>query len=136
LVFISDSASTTGAGKTGLAYDTESLSCYYARPGDDAEELPLVTQTVTGVHTEGGFVEVDATNMPGIYRLDLSDATFAAGKDSAVVMLNGASGMAPLVLEIQLTDLDVNAAEVEANIKKINGRFLTGDGFTTRIRVI
>jgi len=107
LVFIQDSTSTTGAGKTGLLYSSSGLVCYYARPGVAAAALALATQTVTGAHTDGGFVEVNATNMPGVYRLDLSDAILASGVNSAVVMLKGATGMAPLTLEIQLIDVDL-----------------------------
>jgi hypothetical protein len=101
-VFIQDSASTTGGGKTGLAYNTASLTCYYVRDLAAAAALTLATQTVTGAHSDGGFVEVDATNTPGLYRLDLSDAVCAAGVNNVVVMLKGASGMVPLPLEIQL----------------------------------
>lgn len=109
-LFIQDSSVTTGAGKTGLAYNTSSLVAYYVRPLGSATQLTLATQTVTGAHSDGGFVEVDATNMPGLYRLDLSDAICATGVNSVVVMLKGAANMAPVVLEIQLTSYDPNDA--------------------------
>lgn len=113
-VFIQDSSSTTGAGLTGLVYNSAGLVCYYVRPLAAAVALSLATQTVTGAHSDGGFVEVDATNMPGVYRLDLSDAIIATGVDSVVVHLKGATNMAPLPLEIQLTDIDVNVATLTA----------------------
>ena len=73
-VFIQDSTSTTGGGKTGLAYNTAGLTCYYRKGATgSATALTLATQTVGGAHSDGGFVEIDATNMPGMYRLDLSD---------------------------------------------------------------
>lgn len=109
-LFIQDSSVSTGAGKTGLAYNTASLVCYYVRPLAAAAQLALATQTVTGAHSDGGFVEVDATNMPGVYRLDLSDAVCATGVNSVVVMLKGAANMAPVVLEIQLVSYDPNDA--------------------------
>lgn len=112
-LFIQDSSVTTGAGKTGLAYNTSSLVAYYVRPLGSATQLTLATQTVTGAHSDGGFVEVDATNMPGVYRLDLSDAICATGVNSVVVMLKGAANMAPVVLEIQLTSYDPNDAGAE-----------------------
>jgi len=93
---------------TGLVYNTSGLACYYARPGVAAAQVTLATQTVTGAHADGGFVEIDATNMPGLYRLDLPDAVCATGVDSVVAMLRGAADMAPVPLEIQLTDLDLN----------------------------
>lgn len=104
ILFISDSSSTTGAGLTGLVYNSASLTCYYVRPLSVATALTLVTQTVTGAHSDGGFIEIDSTNMPGVYRLDLSDAIITSGVDSVVVMLKGATNMASLPLEIQLVD--------------------------------
>ena len=106
IVFIQDSSSTTGAGLTGLVYNSASLVCYYARPLAAAVALTLATQTVTGAHSDGGFVEIDSTNMPGVYRLDLSDAIVATGVDSVALMLKGATNMAPLPLEIALVAYD------------------------------
>jgi len=108
-VFAQDSSVTTGAGLTGLTFETASLTAYYVRPLGSATAITLATQTVTGAHSDGGFVEVDATNMPGIYRLDLPDAVCATGVPSVVVMLKGAANLAPVLLEIQLTDFDLNS---------------------------
>jgi len=107
-IFIQDSSSTTGAGLTGLVFNSAGLVCYYVRPLAAAVALTLATQTVTGAHSDGGFVEVDSTNMPGIYRLDFSDAICATGVDSVVVHLKGATNMAPVTLETQLTDFNLN----------------------------
>jgi len=104
-LFIMDSASTTGAGKTGLAYNTASLTAYYCLAGAAAAAITLATQTVTGAWSSGGFVEIDATNMPGWYRLDVPNAAIASGRFSSI-HLKGASGMAPLPLEIELTAVD------------------------------
>jgi len=103
-VFIQDSASSVGAGKTGLVFNTAGLVCYYVRPRAAAVAVPLVTQSVTGAHSDGGFVEISAANMPGMYRLDLPDAPWASGVNTVAFMLHGASGMAPLPFEIQLRD--------------------------------
>ncbi len=104
-VFIMDSASTTGAGKTGLVYNTASLTAYYCLPGAAAAAITLATQTVTGAYSSGGFVEIDATNMPGWYRFDVPNAAVASGRFSSI-HFKGASGMAPLPLEIELTAVD------------------------------
>ena len=103
-IFISDSSSTTGAGLTGLVYNSAGLTAYYIRAGDASPTMiPLVDATV-GTYTSGGFKEVDATNMPGIYELHPPDACFAAGADQVVIFLKGAANMVPLPLEIQLRD--------------------------------
>ncbi len=109
-VFVQDSASTTGGGKTGIAYNAAGLTAYYVRPAGSATAITLATQTVTGAWSSGGWVEVDATNLPGIYRFDIPNAVFATGVDHAVVMLKGASGMAPVSLEYQLTGFDPTTA--------------------------
>lgn len=101
-VFIQDSSSTTGAGLTGLAFNSAGLTAYYALPRAAPVQITLATQTVTGAYSSGGFVELDATNMPGWYRFDLPDAALASGRFSDV-HLKGATNMAPLPLEIELT---------------------------------
>lgn len=101
-VFVEDSSSTVGAGLTGLAYNTASLTAYYVRPLGSATAITLATQTVTGAYSSGGFVEVSSSNVPGLYRLDLPDAVLATGVRSVVVMLKGATNMAPVRLEIDL----------------------------------
>ncbi len=104
-VFVQDSSSSTGAALTGLAYNTGSLTAYYALPKAAAVVITLATQTVTGAYSSGGFVEIDATNMPGWYRLDLPNATIASGRFVAI-HLKGATNMAPLPIEIELTATD------------------------------
>lgn len=106
-VWIQDSSSTTGAGLTGLAFNTASLVCYYRRgPTGAATALTLATQTVGGAHSDGGFVEISSANMPGLYRLDLSDAIIATGVPYVILILKGATNMAPVVIELQLVDFD------------------------------
>lgn len=105
-VFIQDTSSVDGDGLTGLVFNSSGLTCYYVRPLAVAVELSLITQAVTGVHDDGGFVEVDATNTPGLYRLDLSNVIVASGVVSVVVMLKGVTNMAPVLLEIQLDLVD------------------------------
>lgn len=102
-VFIQDSSSTTGAGLTGLVFNTSSLTAYYALSKAAAVQITLATlAAITTAWSSGGFKEVDATNMPGWYRLDIPDAALASGRFVAI-HLKGATNMAPLPLEIELT---------------------------------
>lgn len=104
-IFIQDSSASTGAGLTGLAYNTASLVCYYRRGATGTPTaLALATQTVGGAHSDGGFVAVDGTNAPGQYRLDLSDAILATGVDRVYIHLKGATNMSPVVKEIELVE--------------------------------
>jgi hypothetical protein len=107
-LFIQDSASAVGAGKTGLAFNTASLVCYRARDDDGnagGTAIALVTAT-KGTWTSGGFVEKDATNMPGWYEFGVPDNALASGSETVDIMFKGASGMAPSALEIQLVAYD------------------------------
>lgn len=73
---------TLGAPAVGLAFNTAGLLASYARQG--AARVAITTATLaalTTAWTSGGFKEVDATNMPGVYRLDVPDAAFASGSD-------------------------------------------------------
>lgn len=134
-VFIQDSSSTTGAGLTGLTHSSSGLTCYYVRPLGNATQLTLASQTVTGAHTDGGFVEVSAVNMPGVYRLDLADAVVATGANSVAVMLHGAANMAPVLLELMLVSYDPHdgtrlglTALPNAAAESIGGLYTRGTG--------
>lgn len=105
-LFIQDTSATDGSGLTGLAFNTAGLTAYEVRPLGVATSITLVTlASPTAAYSSGGFVEVDATNMPGVYRFDVPDSVIATGVRSAVVMLRGATNMAPVVLELQLDEL-------------------------------
>jgi len=107
-IFISDSSSTTGAGLTGLVYNTANLIAYYYRSGAaNAVEITLADMTL-GTWASGGFKVIDATNMPGWYQLGLPNAALVSGADQVVVHLKGATNMAPLPIEIQLVNYDPN----------------------------
>jgi hypothetical protein len=78
--------SSTGLAKTGLAFDSAGASAYYTRQRAAAVQITLATlATPSVVHSDGGFVEVDATNAKGLYRLDLPDAAVASGSRTVCV---------------------------------------------------
>ena len=141
-LFVQDSSKTTGEGLTGLAYNTANLVASYVRPLGSRTAITLATlAAVTSAHTDGGFKEIDATNMPGVYRLDLPDAVCATGVPSAVVMLKGASNMTPVLLEIQLTDFDLNSTSNTVgtvtnltNLPSIPNNWLTAAGIAADAR--
>jgi hypothetical protein len=109
LVFIQDSSSTTGAGLTSLAFGSSGLTWYYYREGagTGATQVTLATQTI-GTWATGGFIELDATDMPGWYEIGIPNAVLASGADFVGMVLKGATNMAQLNIEIQLTDVDLS----------------------------
>jgi len=109
-IFIQNSSVTTGAGLTGLVFNSASLSWYYWREDEGNANATVVTlATATrGTFASGGFVEKDATNMPGFYEIGIPDAALATGANWVCMILKGATNMAPLTLEIQLVNYDPN----------------------------
>lgn len=109
-VCILDSASTTGGRKTGIVYNSAGLTAYYTLNGGSATAITLATlAAANSAYSSGGFKEVDATNQPGIYRLDLPNAAIASGP-SVVVSIKGASGMVQVDVDIQLVAVDLQDA--------------------------
>jgi len=135
-VFIRGSATTpVGMGLTGLAFGTAGLKVYYTRAGAAAAAITLATQTVTGAWATGGFVEVDATNAPGLYRLDLPNAALATGVDEVVISWTGANtvddgvtialaGYDPLAAGVTAaavrTEIDSNSTQLAAIVADTN----------------
>lgn len=80
--------STTGAGKTGLVYNSSGAGASYMRPVGTRQAITLATLAAAdSAWSSGGFKEVDATNMPGLYRFDPPNAAFAAGAGRVILQL-------------------------------------------------
>ena len=108
-VFIQDSSATTGAGLTGLVFNTASLTAYYIKDGDSATTVITLVTATLGTYTSGGFKEVDATNMPGVYEIGIPNAAIVSG-NCTHIFLRGAANMAQLPIEIELDAVDYQDA--------------------------
>jgi hypothetical protein len=119
-VFIQDSTSTTGAGKTGLVFNTSALTCYYTFTGASAGSVSvsLVTlATVTTAWASGGFIEIDATHMPGWYRFDIPNLAVAGGSGPEVNFhFQGAANMAPCPVKLGIGAAALTAAQIATGI--------------------
>lgn len=60
---------------------------------------------VNSAHSDNNMKEIDAANMPGLYRADFPDAAFATGADKVVLTISGPA-IDPFVEEIELVNLD------------------------------
>jgi hypothetical protein len=98
-------------GITGLTASTSNLTARYNRTRTASVSIPLVARTIAQAWTAGGFAEVDATNMPGVYRLDVPDAALAAGADDVTVVVRGASGTNGAVMTIKLSSGGLTEAQ-------------------------
>lgn len=102
-IWIQDSSSSIGGGLTGLVFNSAGLTAYYVTERGTPTAITLATlASATAAYSSGGFIAVDGTNMPGLYRFDVPNAVFASA-DKAVVLLKGATNMAPVILEYQIT---------------------------------
>lgn len=110
--FVDDDGGTApGEPTTGLLFsDIETGgSASYNRQGAARVDVTLITQTVAGAHADGGFVEVDATNMKGLYRFDPPDAAFVTGADLVNFHMVAAAAKNTLMrpLQVLLTSMDL-----------------------------
>lgn len=122
--FVDDVGGTNpGEPTTGLLFsDIETGgSASYQRQGEARVDFSLITlASASAAHADGGFILVDDTEMPGVYRCDIPDAAVAAGVDFVIIYLRAASGNNTITrpLKIDLNDLtkrlDRNADLVES----------------------
>jgi hypothetical protein len=121
LILIRD---TAGAPKTGLTNASAGIDVCYTRVETDNDvvltagaPVALATPALTDPHLDWGFLQVDATNAPGLYRLDIADGVFATGAWSAVVSLI-ATGIDPCQIEFILVP---DSPYTGVNVSQWNG---------------
>jgi hypothetical protein len=103
-------------GATGLTFATSGLAAYYVRNREAPTPITLVTQTPTGTWASGGFAEISSSLVPGVYRLDVPDAAFAAGASDVTIVVRGASGTNGAVLTVTLSSGGLTAAQTAAAV--------------------
>lgn len=127
-VFLQDSSSTTGAGKTGLNKDSsgliistiadvESSATTYTSAASNVETITTLGTFAAPSSGKCRFKEVDATNFPGVYEIQIADARFAVTSAKALLISVQCTGVAPVYMEIQQDQSDQilsrNASNVE-----------------------
>jgi len=120
-VFIQDSSATDGSG-LGSLDESSSIVGGFVREGSTGVAL-AVDEDVT---TEGTYqapsaagkvrIGTPANMRTGTYELHFHNDLFATGAESVVVTLGGATNMAPLTLEIQLSDLETNIVNIKSAV--------------------
>jgi hypothetical protein len=108
LIFLQDSSSTTGAGKTGVTAGAVNVQQIRVLTNNTVE---IATVSVTNLaalsdaYLLGGLLEVSSANAPGWYRFDIPDAVLSIGAVTAAISIKGsisAANIAQLALEVQL----------------------------------
>lgn len=111
--FVDDVGGTApGEPTTGLLFsDIETGgSASYQRQGAARVDITAVTlASAVAAHSDGGFILIDDTEMPGVYRFDIPDAAVASGADFVIIYLRAASGNNTITrpLKIDLTSVDL-----------------------------
>jgi hypothetical protein len=77
---------TTGAATTGKVA-ADMTGSYWRQAGLRVAITLSNLAAVNSAYSSGGVKEVDATNMPGVYRLDLPDAAVGTGADWVVASI-------------------------------------------------
>jgi len=93
-------AAADGTGTTGLAFSDMTIT--YIREGDAGETAITPVAGTIGTWLSGGWLQVDATNMPGVYEFGTPDACLANGSESVVIQFRATDQLSTEV-EITLT---------------------------------
>jgi hypothetical protein len=125
VVFIQDSSSTTGAG-LGSLDQTSGMVGFFNRMGG----LGVALAVDENVATEGTYQAPSAVgkvrigtpaNAPtGYYELHFHNDLYASGADAVSIGLGGATNMAELPLEVQLTDAPATADSLATHDGKLD----------------
>lgn len=116
-LFLPGASSTSGSGKAGLNSTSPGLAISVIRPGDSAPityraDLGTI-EPIIGIGSYSApsagkcrFHEIDSSNLPGWYELQLADVWFAdvAGRRSVGGMIFGAADIVPTPFQVQLSD--------------------------------
>lgn len=137
----------TGLPRTGLV--AGGVTGRYVRTRAASASISLsALASASAAHADGGFIEIDATNCKGWYRLDLPDAVVASGAAFAVVVLQS-SGVLLTPVRLQLASAAAGGIEAEVHLCKaalVNRRVHTvstgvdeifdDDGVTSLLRLV
>ena len=113
---------------TGISFNTPGITASYVRSGGARVGITLASQTVAGPWTSGGFVEVDAVNMPGLYRIDIPDAAFVSGVNQVTLMIKGYNQTNGALVTYQFTQ-ELMQLDMTQNYPNTNTAGTIGDSF-------
>lgn len=133
-VFLENSSVTTGAGLTGLTHssaglvvatiaDNEASATVYAQASSNLETITTLGTFAAPTASKARFKEVDATNLPGVYEIQIADARFAVSSaKSLAISIHGATNLKPRIVVIdhaanaRLDSTGVDAVVIESGI--------------------
>lgn len=110
--------SETGEAKTGLTSASSGAKASYIRSGGTAVSFSLSDLAAAdSAYSSGGMKEVSSANAPGIYRLDVPNAAYAAGAAAVHVSLTFDSTLAEgLTVELRNPVSNVGSGAIEYTV--------------------
>ncbi len=98
-------SSTNGTAATGLTATTFDMQYTRTASEPSAKADGVALAATDSAHTDNGIIEVDATNSPGLYRVDWPDAAFADGVAQVFLSLKYSSSIFTEVMAIDIDPL-------------------------------
>jgi len=146
-VFIQDTTSAVGAGLTGLTFSTSGLSIHtiadneasvtsYTAAGSTIETITTLGTFAAPTATKCRFKEIDSTNLPGWYEIQVADARWAVSGARAVQVRIAVTGGFCAPVEIQLALFDVNDTVRGGMTALPNAAHDAAGGLTTLLNAI
>jgi hypothetical protein len=116
--------------KTGLRADLDGAEAGFVREGDRGGRSVRLQAGSVGTWSPGGFVEVDAELLPGVYQFGAPDEMLAPGSTRAVLVLQFPGAvMDPVEVDMVAFDpqdsvrLGMTALSPEARVEALRGAF-------------
>lgn len=97
-------------GATGVSYNNSSLNVFYLRQNSNPVSIGLTFVSSTGSWKSGGFVEVDSSTLPGIYRFDLPNEMLVSGVNNANLIVRGSNLYNGAFINIDLIESVTNSS--------------------------
>ena len=113
-------------GGTGISYNTSGLQASYTRQNSAPVGIGLTWQTPTGSWKSGGFIEVNSSTAPGLYRLDVPNAAFASGTSSVAISIRGAAGTNGAYINVNLSNV-----QAQLDLTQTTGSTTVGDALNS-----
>lgn len=122
-VFIQDGSATDGSGLAGLTSasagliistiaSNEATPTVYTQAAGNIETIATLGTYAAPTASKCRFKEIDSTNHPGLYEIQLANARYAvSSSNELIVTISGAADVAPTNLKIQLTVDGVNVIQ-------------------------
>lgn len=133
---VEDSGGTNpGEPKTGLVFGDIDDASYVFERSLVFSITPITLAAINSAHSDGGFIEVDATKQPGVYRFDIPDAAVTGNNRSIIKLVFAAAKNAiaePLVVDLTPIDNSVWDALISGhNVAGSFGQAFFGGHFST-----